>query len=69
VHPVHLAQAEDVLADVDPRQHGLGVIAFVVRALPRGMAAPADDWQASAWLLSRRWPNRGSSRRRAGLLR
>jgi hypothetical protein len=40
VHPVHLAEAEEVLADVDPRQHGLDVIAFVVRALPRGMAAP-----------------------------
>jgi hypothetical protein len=41
-----LNQAEAVLDEVDPTDYGLDVIAFVVRALPRGLAyvlAVADD--------------------------
>ena len=45
-HPVHLSQAEQALGDIDPRDYNLDAIAFVVRALPAGLAAIltiADD--------------------------
>jgi hypothetical protein len=45
-HPVHLNQAKSALDGVEPLDYGLDVIAFVVRALPRGLAAlltVADD--------------------------
>jgi hypothetical protein len=38
-HPVHLDQAEQTLGLVDPREYGLDVITFIVRALPQGLAA------------------------------
>ena len=34
----HMAQAEEEVRDLDPMSFGLGVIAFVVRALPQGLA-------------------------------
>ena len=46
VHQGHMPGAEEALAEINPQQHGLDVIAFVVRALPRGLAAilmVADD--------------------------
>lgn len=45
-HPAYLTQAEAVLNEVEPTEYGLDVIAFVVRALPHGLAyvlAIADD--------------------------
>ena len=45
-HPAHLSQAEQALDDIDPRDYDLDAIAFVVRALPEGLAAilaVADD--------------------------
>jgi hypothetical protein len=45
-HPAHLDQAKAVLDEIDPRRYELDVIAFVVRALPQGLAAilmVADD--------------------------
>jgi hypothetical protein len=45
-HPAHLSGAEAELNEIDPQQYGLDVIAFVVRALPQGLAAiltVADD--------------------------
>jgi hypothetical protein len=45
-HRAHLSQAEQALEDIDPRDYGLDAIAFVVRALPEGLAAiltVADD--------------------------
>ncbi|MGZ6582654.1 MAG: hypothetical protein ACXVFE_17000 [Gaiellaceae bacterium] len=39
MHPAHLRQAEATLNGVDPRTRGLDAIAFVVRALPEGLAA------------------------------
>lgn len=45
-HPAHLSQAEQALDDIDPRDYELDAIAFVVRALPEGLAAiltVADD--------------------------
>jgi hypothetical protein len=45
-HPAHVEQAEAELAELDPQRYGLDVITFVVRALPRGLAAVftvADD--------------------------
>jgi hypothetical protein len=45
-HPAHLSGAEAALDEIDPQQYGLDVIAFVVRALPLGLAAlitVADD--------------------------
>jgi hypothetical protein len=38
-HPFHLAEAEQHLGPVDPRDYGLDVITFIVRALPQGLAA------------------------------
>lgn len=38
-HPVHLGQAEQHLELVDPRDYGLDVITFIVRALPEGLAS------------------------------
>jgi hypothetical protein len=46
VHPVHMSQAEQSLQAIDPQEYDLDVIAFVVRARPRGLAAiftVADD--------------------------
>ena len=46
VHPAHVPGAESALAEIDPRRYGLDAIAFVVRALPHGLAAiftVADD--------------------------
>jgi len=46
VHPAHMKGAEAALAEIDPQRYGLDAIAFVVRALPRGLAAiftVADD--------------------------
>lgn len=45
-HPAHLREAEQALDDIDPRDYGLDAIAFLVRALPEGLAAiltVADD--------------------------
>ena len=45
-HPAHLSQAEQALDDIDPHDYDLDAIAFVVRALPEGLAAiltVADD--------------------------
>jgi hypothetical protein len=45
-HPAHLSQAQQALDDIDPRDYDLDAIAFVVRALPEGLAAiltVADD--------------------------
>jgi hypothetical protein len=45
-HPGHLRGAEAAVGAIEPQEHGLDVIAFVVRALPRGLAAiltVADD--------------------------
>jgi hypothetical protein len=45
-HRAHLGQAEQALEDIDPRDDELDAIAFVVRALPEGLAAiltVADD--------------------------
>jgi hypothetical protein len=45
-HPAHLRQAEQALDGIDPRDYDLDAIAFVVRALPEGLAAiltVADD--------------------------
>jgi hypothetical protein len=39
IHPSHLREAKAVLDGVDPRSRGLDVLAFVVRALPHGLAA------------------------------
>jgi hypothetical protein len=39
VHPAHLFGAEEALDGIEPKKYGLDVIAFVVRALPRGMAS------------------------------
>jgi hypothetical protein len=38
-HPAHLSQAEAFLDGIDPREYGLDVIVFVVRAIPEGLAA------------------------------
>lgn len=46
VHPAHMSQAKLALDAIDPQEYGLDVIAFVVRALPQGLAAiftVADD--------------------------
>jgi len=46
LHPAHTKGAEAALAEIDPQRYGLDAIAFVVRALPRGLAAiftVADD--------------------------
>jgi hypothetical protein len=46
VHPAHTKDAEAALDGIDPQQYGLDAIAFVVRALPRGLAfvfAVVDD--------------------------
>jgi hypothetical protein len=46
------------LARIAPTSH-VGNPALVEVALVAGVsAAGAEDWQASAWLLSRRWPRR-----------
>jgi hypothetical protein len=37
LHPGHHEQAADVLNDLDPREYGLDLVAFYVRALPRGI--------------------------------
>jgi len=45
-HPVHNDQAAQALEQIEPQVYGLDVIAFVVRALPHGLAAiltVADD--------------------------
>ena len=45
-HPAHFKQAEQALDDIDPRDYDIDAIAFVVRALPEGLAAiltVADD--------------------------
>lgn len=45
-HPAHLNQAKSALDGIEPLDYGLDAIAFVVRALPRGLAAlltVADD--------------------------
>ncbi len=39
LHPAHLHEAEAALHAVDPQSRGLDVLAFVVRALPHGLAA------------------------------
>ncbi len=39
VHPVHMEQAERALDEIEPQEYGLDAIAFVVRALPEGLAA------------------------------
>ena len=44
--PAHMRGAEEAVKGIDPKEHGLDVIAFVVRVLPRGLAAVltiADD--------------------------
>jgi hypothetical protein len=38
-HPAHLSGAEEALDRIEPKKYGLDVIAFVVRALPRGVAS------------------------------
>jgi hypothetical protein len=46
LQPGHFAEAEKAAAEIDPRDYGLDVIAFVVRALPEGLEAilgVADD--------------------------
>jgi hypothetical protein len=43
-HEAHLRPAEALLAEVDPSDLGLDVIAFVVRALPRGLAYVLAIW-------------------------
>jgi hypothetical protein len=46
IHPAHFRQAEQALDDIDPRDYDIDAIAFVVRALPEGLAAiltVADD--------------------------
>jgi hypothetical protein len=46
VQPPHLDDAGRILEEIDPRDHGVDVIAFIVRALPTGLAAVltlADD--------------------------
>lgn len=46
----HLNEAEKALDGIDPQRYGLDAIAFVVRALPRGLAAPlirVDDTRLS----------------------
>lgn len=39
VVPAHNRQAEEVVNEIEPRDHGLDAIAFVVRALPQGLAS------------------------------
>ena len=39
VVPAHNREAEEVVKEIEPRDHGLDAIAFVVRALPEGLAA------------------------------
>lgn len=39
LHPAHLSGAEEALEEIDPTEYGLDVIAFPVRALPRGLAS------------------------------
>ena len=46
LHPAHMKGAEAVLHEIDPQRYDLDAIVFVVRALPRGLAAiftVADD--------------------------
>ena len=38
-HPAHLSGAEEALEEIEPKEYGLDVIAFLVRALPRGCAS------------------------------
>jgi hypothetical protein len=38
-HPAHLRGAEEAVEDIEPKEYGLDVIAFVVRAHPRGCAS------------------------------
>ena len=37
-HPAHQRDAKPMLQQIDPREYGLDVIVFIVRALPEGMA-------------------------------
>jgi hypothetical protein len=39
LHPAHMGGAEAALNEIEPKDYGLDVIAFVVRALPRGLAS------------------------------
>jgi hypothetical protein len=39
VVPAHFREAEKVVEEIEPHDHGIDAIAFVVRALPRGLAA------------------------------
>jgi hypothetical protein len=48
LHPAHFAEASAVIEELEPTDFGLDVMAFVVRALPEGLAAifaVADDAQ------------------------
>ena len=38
-HPVHMNEAKIALDGIEPKRYGLDAIVFVVRALPRGLAA------------------------------
>ena len=46
IHPIHTEKAKAELDGTDPQRYGLDAIAFVIRALPRGLAflfAVGDD--------------------------
>lgn len=50
IHPAHMDGAKAAASEIEPHDYGLDAIAFVVRALPLGMAAIlsiADDTRLS----------------------